>query len=324
MRRREFITLLGGAAAWPLAARAQQAERPRKIGYLVFTSAFLHARYSQAFQAGLRNLGYVEGKNFVIEFRFAEGNNDRLSDLAAELVRHNVDIIVTYGPAVPAVQQATSTIPIVMATYGDAIATGLIASLANPGGNLTGLTFLNPELMAKRLELLKEIVPSMSQSGVLLNPDTVANAPILEAMEVTAQALKVGIRPFYARGPSEFESIFSAMVDSQIGAVVIQDHPLFITNAKAITALAAKHGLPLSGFLELPIDGGLAAYGVNFPDMFRRAAVFVDKILKGAKPSDLPVERSTKFELVINLKTAKALGLEVPPTLLARADEVIE
>jgi ABC-type uncharacterized transport system substrate-binding protein len=235
-----------------------------------------------------------------------------------------VDVLVTYGPAIPAVQRATSTIPIVMATYGDAVATGLIASLANPGGNLTGLTFFNPELMAKRLELLKEIVPSMTTAGVLLNPGTIANAPILETMEMTAQVLNVGLQTFYARGPSGFERTFAAMADSQVGAVVIQDHPLFITNATAITSLAAKHRLPSSGFLDLPIGGGLAAYGVNFYYMFRRAAVFVDRIFKGSKPGDLPVERSTKFELVINLKTAKALDIEVPPALLARADEVIE
>ena len=321
MKRREFIAGLAGAAAWPISAWTEQSERARKVGYLVFTSAYLHARYSQAFQESLRSLGYVEGQNLVIHFRYADGNIDRVPDLATELVRLNVDAIVTYGPSVPVVQRATSTIPIVMATYGDALAAGLISSLARPGGNLTGLTFFNPELMAKRLELLKEIVPSMTlQGGVLLHPATVANVPILEAMHVTAQALKVGMQPFYARGPSEFESTFSAIADSRINAVVIQDHPLFITNAQAITALAAKHRLPLSGFL----DGGLTAYGVSFPDMFRRAAVFLDKIFNGANPSDLPVEQSTKFKLVVNLKTAKALGLEVPPTLLARADEVIE
>jgi putative tryptophan/tyrosine transport system substrate-binding protein len=167
MKRRQFITLLGGAALWPLGARGQQPDRVRRIGYLVFTSAPLHSKYSQAFRTGLRDLGYVERKNIVIEFRFAEGNDDRVSHLAGELVRLNVDVLVTYGPAVPAVQRATSTIPIVMATYGDAVATGLIASLANPGGNLTGLTFFNPELMAKRLELLKEIVPSMTTAGVV-------------------------------------------------------------------------------------------------------------------------------------------------------------
>jgi putative tryptophan/tyrosine transport system substrate-binding protein len=311
-------------AAWPIAARAQPGERVRRIGYLVFTSPSAHAKNSQAFRASLRDLGYVEGKNVVIEFRFAEGNNQRVSDLAAELIRLNLDVLVTYGPAVPAVQRATSTIPIVMATYGDALASGLIASLANPGGNLTGLTFFNPELMSKRLELLKDIKPSMTGTGVLLNPDTIANAAILDAMNTTAHALKVQLQVCYAREPSEFESVFSAMTDSQIGATVIHDHPLFITNATAIAALAAKHRLASSGFLELPMEGGLMAYGVNFPDRFRRAAVFVDKIFKGSKPSNLPVERSTKFDLVINLNTARTIGLDVPPMLLARADEVIE
>ena len=325
MKRREFITLLGGAAAaWPLAGHAQQTERVWRIGYLVFATASLHARNSQAFRASLRNLGYVEGKDVIIDFRFADGNYEQVPELAAELVRLKPDVIVTYGPAVPAAKRATSTIPIVMATYGDAVATGLIASLANPGGNLTGLTFFNPELMVKRLELLKEIVPSTTQAGVLLSPDTMANASTLEALEVAAKTLQVGLQPFYARGASEFESVFATMANNQIGLVVVHDHPLFINDAKTISALAAKHRLPSSGFLELAAGGGLMAYGVNFPDMFRRAAVFVDKIFKGSNPSNLPVERSTKFELVINLKTAKALGLEVAPSLLASADEVIE
>jgi putative ABC transport system substrate-binding protein len=325
VKRREFITLLGGAAVTrPRAARAQQSERVWRIGYLVFATASTHARNCQAFRAGLRNLGYVEGKDVVIDFRFADGNNEQLPELAAELVRLKPDVIVTYRPAVPAAKRATSTIPIVMATYGDAVATGLIASLANPGGNLTGLTFFNPELMVKRLELLKEIVPSTTQAGVLLHPDSMANASILEALEVAAKTLRVRLQPFYARGPSEFESAFAMMANNQIGAIVIHDHPLFINNAKMISALAATYRLPSSGFLELPAGGGLMAYGVNFPDMFRRAAIFVDKIVKGSKPRDLPVERSTKFELVINLTTAKALGLDIPPSMLARADEVIE
>ena len=323
MKRREFITLLGGAAAaWPLAARAQQ--RIAKIGYIAMTSASLSAPYSDAFRLGLRNLGYVEGKDFVIEFRFAEGEVGRLPGLATDLVRLNVDVIVTYGPGVPAAQAATATIPIVMASHSDAVATGLVASLARPGGNVTGSTFFNPELMAKRLELSKELVPSMTQAGVLLMRNNASNGPILQAIEPAAKALNVGLRPFEVGGTSEFESAFTAWGDKQVDAVVIHDTPIFIVNAKLLTALAGKHRLASIGFLEWPASGGLAAYGVNFFDQFRRAAVFVDKIIKGAKPGDIPVEQATKFETIINLKTAKALGLGVPPTLLARADEVIE
>ena len=211
-----------------------------------------------------------------------------------------------------------------MATYGDAVSTGVVASLAQPGGNVTGSTFFNPELMVKRLELLKEMVPSMRKSGVLLIRGHELNGPILQAMAMTAEALSVTLQPFEIGGPGEFESAFTAWADKEVGAVVIQDHAFLTSNTKAIAALAAKQWLPSAGPLELPANGGLMAYGVNFLDQFRRAAVFVDKILKGAKPGDLPVEQPTKFELVINLKTAKALGLDVPAFLQQRADEVIE
>ena len=325
MRRREFITLLGGAAAtWPLAARAQQPGKVARIGYLGLTTPSSHAKYSQAFRDGLRRLGYVEGTNVVIDFRFAEENTDRLTALAAELVRNQVDVIVTYATGVPVAQRTTATIPIVMATYGDAVSTGVVASLAQPGGNVTGSTFFNPELMVKRLELLKEMVPSMTKSGVLLIRGHELNGPILQAMAMTAEALSVTLQPFEIGGPGEFESAFTAWADKEVGAVVIQDHAFLTSNTKAIAALAAKQWLPSAGPLELPANGGLMAYGVNFLDQFRRAAVFVDKILKGAKPGDLPVEQPTKFELVINLKTAKALGLDVPAFLQQRADEVIE
>jgi putative ABC transport system substrate-binding protein len=324
MKRREFITLLGGAAAWPLAARAQQTGKIARIGYLSFLSASQHAARSDAFREGLRSLGYVEGRNLHIEFRFAEGDNDRLPGLAAELVGLNVDVIVTYATGVPAAQRATATIPIVMATYGDAVAAGVVASLAHPGGNVTGSTFFNPELLAKRLELLKEVVPSMTRAAVLLFRNSVLNGPILEAMEGTAKALRVGLQPFEIGKPTEFESAFSAWADKQIGALVVSDHAQFVANTNAIAALAAKHRLPSIGPLELAASGGLMAYGVNFSDQYRRAAVFVDKILKGAKPGDIPVEQSTKFETIINRKTAKTFGIEVPTSILLRADEVIE
>jgi putative tryptophan/tyrosine transport system substrate-binding protein len=211
-----------------------------------------------------------------------------------------------------------------MATYGDAISTGVVASLAQPGGNVTGSTFFNPELMVKRLELLKEVVPSMTKSGVLLVRGHELNRAILQAMARTADALSVTLQPFEVRGPSEFESAFTAWAEKEVGAVVIQDHAFLNSNTKPIAALAAKQRLPTAGPLELPANGGLMAYGISFVDQFRRAAVFVDKILKGAKPGELPVEQPTKFELVINLKTAKELGLDVPWFLQQRADEVIE
>jgi putative ABC transport system substrate-binding protein len=325
MRRRDFITLVGGAAAWPLTAGAQQqAGRVFRIGSLSFTSASQHARRSDAFRAALRNLGYVEGENFQIEFRFADGNNDLLAGLATELVRLNVDVIVTYATGVPAALRATTTIPIVMATYSDAVATRIVASLAHPGGNVTGSTFFNPELMAKRLELLKEVAPSMSRAAVFLFRGSAGNGPMLEAMGNTAKALRIEFQAIEVGSSTDLEGAFSALANQQMGALVVGDHALFIANADAISDLAAKHRLPSIGPLELAGSGGLMAYGVNFSDQFRRAAVFVDKILRGAKPGDIPVEQATKFELVVNLKTAKALGLEIPPTLHARADEVVE
>ena len=218
----------------------------------------------------------------------------------------------------------TATTPIVMATFGDAVASGIVANLAHPGGNVTGSTFFSPELMAKRLELSKEVVPSLTRVGVLLIRDNVMNGPSLEVMEGTAKALGVGLQPFEARGPADFESAFSVWADQQIGAVVVGDHAFLITSTDAIAILAAKHRLPSIGPLELAASGGLIAYGVNFSDMYRRAAVFVDKNLKGAKPGDIPVEQAAKIITIVNIRTAKTIGIEMPTTLLLRADEVIE
>jgi putative ABC transport system substrate-binding protein len=328
MRRRELIALLGGAAAnVPFFAHAQQPPaRMARIGYLTLIPPARMRAFDDAFREGLRDFGYVEGKNIRIEYRSTEGDEDRLFGLVSELVALNVEIIVTYATGVPAAQRATTTIPIVMATYNDAVAVGIVASLARPGGNTTGSTFFAPELMAKRLELLKQIVPSMSRAGVLLlrREDSAANARMVEVMETTAKALRVELYPIEVREPSEYDSAFSAWTDRHMDGVVILDHAQFIANAGTIAALAAKHGFPSVGYLELAATGGLMAYGVDFSVMFRRAAAFVDKILKGARPGDIPVEQATKFRSVINLKTARALGLEVPPTLLALADEVIE
>jgi putative ABC transport system substrate-binding protein len=324
MKRREFMAVLGGAAAWPVAARAQQSSKVIRIGYLAFTTASQHAPNSDAFRTGLRDLGYVEGENLQIEFRYAGGDNALLPGLATELVRLNVDVIVTYATGVPAVRHATSTIPIVMATYGDAVATGIVASLSHPGGNVTGSTFFYLELMAKRLELLKEIVPAMARAGVLLLRDNVSNGPLIEATGDAAKPLGMVLQPIEVSRPADLEGAFSAWADQPVDALLVPDHAFFIFNAPIIAALAAKHRLPSIGPLELARSGGLLAYGVNFAEQFRRAAVFVDKILKGTKPRDIPVEQATKFITIANINTAKTLGLEVPVTLLARADEVIE
>jgi putative tryptophan/tyrosine transport system substrate-binding protein len=326
MQRREFITLLGGAAAgWPVVARAQQsAAKVFRIGFLGLPTADSLPKRPEAFRAGLRDLGYQEGRDFVIEYRWADGNYDRLPALVADLVGLKVDVIVTHGtPGVLAAKQATSTIPIVMAVVGDALGSGLVSSLARPGGNVTGLTFFQPELIAKRLELLKETMPDLTDVGMLLNSANPMNEPILPKITPVAQALKLALHQFDVRAPAEFEGAFAAMAAKRVSGLVVFDDAVLLANAPAVAALALKQRLPSCGWTDFAVDGGLMAYGVNFPDMFRRAATFVDKILKGAKPSDLPVERSTKFELVINLKT-KALGVTVPYPLLARADEVIE
>ena len=303
-----------------LAAEGQDVVKIYRIGFLGQGSG-----PAVPFLTGLRDFGYVEGKNIVIEFRWAEGRYDRLPDLAAELVRLRVDVLVTGGTAgVRAAKQATTTIPIVMTTSGDAVSSGLVASLARPGGNVTGSTFFVPELMAKRLELLKEAMPRTARVAVLVNADDPSHVPVLKAMESTARSLKIEIQKFEVRRPSEFESAFTAMAKSRVDAVVVQEDSFLIANAQVIADSAAKKQLALAGQPTFAEAGGQIGYGVNQQTLVRRAAYFVDKILKGAKPGDLPVERPTKFDLVINLKTAKALGLTIPQTLLLRADRVIE
>jgi putative tryptophan/tyrosine transport system substrate-binding protein len=325
MARRKFVATLGGAAAaWPFAVRSQQAERLARIGYLGPTSASQLVGAIDAFSNGLRDLGYFKGRNLHVEFRFADGHEDRLPALAAELVALNVDVIVTFGTGVFAAQRATATIPIVAAVAPDLVSLGVVASLSHPGGHLTGLTFFLPELMAKRLELLKEVVPSMTRAGVLLLRDNPSTGSILEAMGVTAKALSVGLQPIEVRWPREFESEFSGWIEKQIDGLVILDHPDFLASFDTIAALAAEHRLPSIGALELPLSGGLMGYGVRFSEMFRRAAALVDKILKGSKPGDIPVEQASKFHLLLNLTSARTLGIEFPATLLATADEVLE
>jgi putative tryptophan/tyrosine transport system substrate-binding protein len=327
LKRREFIALLGGAvAAWPpLAARAQQAAKTARIGFLgADTQSGVESRLER-FRAGLRDLGYVEGDNVFIDFRWAEGNYARLPDFAAELVRLKADLLVTYGtPGTLAAKKATTAVPIVMIVSGDAIATGLVVSLARPGGNVTGSTFFAPELNAKGLELLKEALPSASRVAILVNPVNPVTAPVLQAMTLTADRLKLELQPWEARTAREFQGTFSKMLKIRPDAVALTDDAVFIANARTIADTIADSRLPSVGFVNFAQVGGLIGYGVDFPDLWYRAAYFVDRILKGAKAADVPVQQPTKFKLVINVKTAKTLGLEVPPTLLARADEVIE
>ena len=325
--RRELLIALGaGALAAPLASFAQQqTAKIARIGFLGSESASGYASRVEALRAGLRDLGYVEGKNIVIEFRWAEGKRDRLPDLAAELVRIKVGVLVTHGtPGTRAAKNATTTIPIVMAASGDPVASGLVTSLARPGGNVTGSTFFSPELAAKRLELLKEAFPRTKRVAVLMHPDNPLNGPVLTAMERTTRSLKLELKQFEVRGPDEFKNAFSAMTKSRVDAVTIGQDGMLQANVRAIADLATKKRIPSTGSKEFGEAGGVIGYGVDFLELWRRAAVFVDKILKGTKPGDIPVERATRFELVINLKTAKALGIKIPNSILVRADKVIE
>jgi putative ABC transport system substrate-binding protein len=324
MKRRGFLALASGAAVWPLAAHAQQKAMP-VIGFLGLGSASSHASRLSALRDGLQNLGYQEGRNIQIEFRWAEGDYSRLPLLADELVRLNIDIMLAHGAAgALAAQKATTTIPIVITAVGDMLALGLVSSLSRPSGNITGLSLFVAELSAKRLELTKEAVPGLRKAGILLNPDNASTQFVLRDVGETAKALNIVLRPFEARGPTDFERVFKAIDDEKIDAIVVHEDTMLTSNAKLIADLAAERRMPSSGFPEFARAGGLIAYGINFPDTDYRAATFVDKILKGAKPGDIPIERSTKFIVVINLRTAKALGLTVPQALLARADEVIE
>jgi putative ABC transport system substrate-binding protein len=295
-----------------------------RIGFLGSASATGSAKSVEALRAGLRDLGYVEGRNVVIEFRWAEGRYDRLSDLVAELIRLNVDVIVTHGtPGTRTAKKATSTIPIVMAISGDAIATGLVTSLARPEANVTGSTFFIPQLNAKRLELVQEVCPHVALAA-LSNPNNPVSKPIIPAMQAAATPLKLEFDVAEAQGPSEFDSAFASMARRHVDAVVITEDGEFAASFGAIATLAAANKLASIGAQEYAQAGGLIGYGVNLLSLYRRAAYFIDKILKGAKPADLPIEQPTRFELVINLKTAKTLGLEIAPTMLARADEIIE
>jgi putative ABC transport system substrate-binding protein len=327
MQRREFITFVGGlGTAWPLVARAQQsAGRVPRIGFLGAASAAGSAKAIDVLRTGLREFGYVEGRNVDIEFRWAEERYDRLPQLVTELIAARVDLLITHGtPGTRAAMQATSSIPIVMAISGDAVATGLVSNLARPEANVTGSTFFLPELNAKRLEVLKEAYPNISHPTALSNPDNPVSRPIIPAMQSAATALGLTLGFTRIQVPSEFDRAFQAMAGSPIDSVVVTEDGEFAPNFRTIAALALENKLPSIGAKEYGEAGGLIGYGANILALYRRAAYFVDRILKGAKPADLPVEQPARFDLVVNLRTAKTLGLEFPPTLLARTDEVIE
>jgi putative tryptophan/tyrosine transport system substrate-binding protein len=324
MRRREFITLLGGAAAWPVVARAQQRGKLPTIGFLGPASASAMRPWIDAFVARLRELGWVEGRTVAIEVRWAEGHSERFAEVAAEFIRLKVDVIVTTGTAVPILKQATSVIPIVFAISNDPLGSGIVASLSKPGGNATGLSQLATDLAGKRLELLREMLPSLSRVAALGNAGNPTTAPEMLEVQIAARTLGFQIVTSEIRRAEEIPAVIETLKD-RADALYLQSDPLMNTNRIQINTLALNARLPtFSGIRDYVEAGGLMSYGPNFPDLFRRAAEFVDKILRGAKPADLPVEQPTRFDLVVNLKTAKALGLDIPTTLLARADEVIE
>jgi len=329
MQRREFITLLGGTVAtWPLAVRAQQpAGRVYRVGYLAIASREQQIHLRKAFEEGLRSLGYRVGENVVIEYRFANGQLERLPALAADLVRLGVDVIVSGNPSnTVAAMKVTTTIPIVMTNSSDPVGAGLVASLARPGGNVTGFSSdTGDEINGKRLELLKDTLPNLSRVGILWNPDFARNQSRLTSMREATQALGLTLVPAEARGPDALEQAFATMVRERAQVLVVLSDGVLFNFRGQIGVMALRDRLPaISAVREYAEAGLLLTYGPDLQDLNRRSAVFVDKIFKGAKPADLPVEQPTKFELVVNLKTAKALGVEVPTSLLQRADEVIE
>ena len=326
MRRREFIAMTGGSAvAWSLAARAQQSTKIWRIGYLGFGPASSWTSQVDALRSGLRDLGYIEGKNIVIEFRWAE-RADQTFDLATQLVQTNVDVI--FAPAstqVEPARMATNTIPIVFAQHADPVGLGDVTSLSRPGGNITGLSMLLTELSVKELEILRETLPNAVRIGVLWNPTTPSHPTAVRAVEAASKKLGVQLVLVPAGTASEIQEAFSTMSRERVSGVLVLSSPLYTAQGALLAEFQMKHRLPEIFATRGNVDaGGLMSYGADIDDLYRRAAVYIDKILRGTKPADLPVEQASKYLVVINLKTAKALGLTIPPTVLARADEVIE
>jgi len=318
--RREFITLVGGAAAWPLAARAQQPAKIPRIGIIDDSPIW------NAFRHGLRDLGYLEGQNIVFDYRYAGGLPDRLAWVAVELIHRPVDLIATFGtPPTLAAKQATTTIPIVMMGVGDPVGSGLVSSLARPGGNITGNTILGPEVAGKRLQLLKEVIPSLSRVVFLWNPDNASHPAQLAELRVAVEALGIKLLPVPVRSSDEFDNAFAAMMRERPDAFLMTNDPFHQLSIGRIIDFLANNRLPgMFVTREVTVAGGLLSYGASLPDLFRRGAVYVHKILQGTKPADLPIEQPVKFELVVNLKTAKAMGLSITESFLLRADETIE
>jgi putative ABC transport system substrate-binding protein len=325
MRRREVIGLIAGAAILPLRATAQTRTRFPRVGFVLIASLTTGQNTVVAFREALRELGYQEGQNIAVEVRSAEGRFERVPALITELVRLNVDVLVTASSPVALVaKEATRTVPIVMLA-SDPVGLGLVDSLARPGGNITGLSYFATDISTKRVEIIKELVPGLTRLAVLKNPLVAIHSMLLQETQVAAERFAVTLLPIEVRRVEDFEEAFAAARAERAEALLAFDDPLTVSYPRQIAAMAASNRLPaMYGFREFPNSGGLISYGPNFATLFRRAASLVDKILKGASPADLPVEQPTKLELVINLKAARALGLEIPPTLLARADEVIE
>jgi len=326
VRRRDLIILLGGtAAAWPLAAHAQRKAMP-VIGFLGIGSPGPYAPFVAAFRQGLSETGYVEGQNLAIEYRWAEGSHDRLPALAADLVDRKVDVILSWGtPGAMAAKNATSTIPIVFTSVSDPVGSGLVASLARPGGNLTGFSVLTAELIAKRLELVSELVPKAGAIAMLVNPNNQITEPLMRDAQEAARAKGVQLQILKASTESEIDAAVASLVQQRAGALLVPGDGFFNSRREQLVALASRHAVPvIYQYREFAASGGLISYGPSVPHVLRQAGIYAGRILKGARSADLPVQQPTKFELVVNLKTAQALGLTVPQSMLMRADEVIE